>query len=376
MTGASFGAVGGAGAIWMVDDAATLWRLGPPRTTPVAGRTWVRHVGELREEPAVQFATADGDGGVLVVDRSSVSSLDPETGVQAPIAALPPKLGTVEAAMVVDDLLVLTTADEIVALGARDGRLRWRTPHGKSANVSPVVFGSALAFRSQGPSSELLLVSIRDGAVLGRIPTGSDAVGAPPVVCRGALVVPAGGGSLLVVSPGGSSAVASGFAPDVRSLGCDERRGRVWAVGIDGDHAVATWADAATGAVAGTVGLGPREVGPWDAVQVVGDTVVVPTLVAGIVGLDADTGAQRWSRPPGLLRGVRAVVIDGDVWIVDRTGRTEVLDARSGRVRWTERGLGEDLSAYNLLLAPVVAGHRVVLASPRALWALPLEGPR
>jgi outer membrane protein assembly factor BamB len=84
---------------------------------------------------------------------------------------------------------------------------------------------------------------------------------------------------------------------------------------------------------------------------VVGDLVVVPDLMGGLVGLDAASGAQRWARPGRMLArsATPAVWRDSTGAVLlcpisgegPGTGQITAIDAGNGTVLWTLGGLGQ-----------------------------------
>jgi len=95
----------------------------------------------------------------------------------------------------------------------------------------------------------------------------------------------------------------------------------------------------------------------------IGDVVVASTLRGVTVGLDADTGAERWRREAlDTLSQVRTAPVPlpgGMVFIADTGGDLAALDAATGAVRWTARAPGP------VYAMPAVADGTVVVTTTR-----------
>ncbi|MGY6410186.1 MAG: outer membrane protein assembly factor BamB family protein [Alkalilacustris sp.] len=123
--------------------------------------------------------------------------------------------------------------------------------------------------------------------------------------------------------------------------------GRVFVVGSDGTG----WAiDAATGQALWQLPGVPSAAGMVGgaAPAVAGGRVLMPFASGDVVGASAATGAQDWrTRVAGQRLGRTAalvtdiagdpVVVDGTVFVGNRSGRVAALDAASGAIRWSAR---------------------------------------
>lgn len=107
----------------------------------------------------------------------------------------------------------------------------------------------------------------------------------------------------------------------------------------------------------------PRQWGSASSPIVVGDVVVVtagPERRA-IVGLDAATGAERWSAPAETLANVwgtpatAAVDADRTDVVIAAPGELWGLNPATGKVRWYAPGAGEDGSNTSVVVADGVA---------------------
>jgi hypothetical protein len=83
-----------------------------------------------------------------------------------------------------------------------------------------------------------------------------------------------------------------------------------------------------------------------------------------------------WTHQVPVGRAGRIALLDGELWVVARSGLVEVLDPATGEVVRTERGLAEPIETYSQMFEPLGAGDRVVIPSETAIWGMDREVAR
>lgn len=91
----------------------------------------------------------------------------------------------------------------------------------------------------------------------------------------------------------------------------------------------------------------------------VGAMVVVGMLDGRVVGLDAETGTERWTTQASGQIQAPPVVVGGDVLIADDSGRVARLDPSTGAARWAVE------LAQPVYAAPAVADAGVYVSTAR-----------
>ncbi|MGZ3516616.1 MAG: outer membrane protein assembly factor BamB family protein [Vulcanimicrobiaceae bacterium] len=135
---------------------------------------------------------------------------------------------------------------------------------------------------------------------------------------------------------------------------------------------------------------------------VVGDTIFVESFDGRVTALDATNGHVRWSRAVGGVVMTTPIVADGIVVVGTGTSNTLIekpsrtiwgrpggdsivgLEARNGRILWTQRTIGEDMPSGALVRigntdAIVFANgdnhlRALAIRDGRLLWSMPIPG--
>lgn len=100
-----------------------------------------------------------------------------------------------------------------------------------------------------------------------------------------------------------------------------------------------------------------------------GDVVVAASTTGTIVGLSAETGAERWRRTdPAAAISFADITADGpDVFVTGESGELFVIEAATGAIRWRSvAGAGQGRFAS----APVADSDRLFIAGPTGFFAL------
>ena len=196
--------------------------------------------------------------------------------------------------------VVLAAADDGVVAFERDtGAIRWDATLGERANTPVVAGGRAVVSTWEG---SLVALDLADGRVAWRVPLPGPALG--PAATDGSVVV---------------ATWASGRAAGAVAVEAADGRPR-WAVPLEGD--------AVSGpAIAGGGGGGA---GPAIVVVVAGDIAAH--------GLDLADGTERWrtdTEGAGSPEVPPLALGDSEVLVAHRLGGLALLDAATGRSRWT-----------------------------------------
>jgi hypothetical protein len=104
-----------------------------------------------------------------------------------------------------------------------------------------------------------------------------------------------------------------------------------------------------------------------------GGTLIVPSGAGSAIGLDAETGAERWRLLPPRPRLGSLTVSDGLVWLVLENGFVVALDAERGELVARLTSLDQPLAGQGLSQRPARIGERMVFALGR--WLLAVELP-
>ncbi|MFB6192290.1 MAG: PQQ-binding-like beta-propeller repeat protein [Haloarculaceae archaeon] len=317
----------------------------------------------IRASPAVVDGTVYvGDGGD---GRGTVYAFDADAGEPAWTTGVGGTRGHVTAT---DTSVYVHAADQVVALAAGDGAVRWtRRPRGTD-DYPPAVYGGPVVagdrvfssvsgdFASDFSTNDdpgVLAMAAGDGARAWRFDFGDGTVG-------------------IADSPTGSPAVAAGtvYAGEAlnRFYALAPGTGRLqWEVGRPTSSGAGALAEIDPEAVAVTDGT-VYAAGPGS------DSFASPSLVA----LDAESGANRWAT--GLNDGFDRVgaydvlVADDTVYVADPFDppRLRAVRAGDGSVRWSlelDAGVRSLAAAGDRLFATTTAGDL------RALGAAAVSSP-
>jgi outer membrane protein assembly factor BamB len=355
--GFTLGVTAGDGAVWAVDDATVVRRLGPgPGGLTALQARWVHPFTDAPFSGS-GFPTTVGEfqgKAVLVDSGGAVYLVDPETGDPQRIGDDPESPSPASGDAVVDgDQLFMTLGGALRAIDLPSGALRWTDNGTTFVPNGPVVDGDKVIFLRSIP---------KDGGAVDADVTAFDRDTGDVLWTRH--LTPAGNGPTLagdvvvVGSPLSALDPADGSVrwqvePDrdvVGRPGYDATRDRVVAAlrHIDGNDITVDLVsvDAKTGAEQWRVPL-PGRPDFTEEVVVSGDLVLVPELGGPIATFDAASGASKWQfAPPLPSRHLGIVTVEnGQVWTFSSTAQVFVLDARDGAVLAQSSGLGSDIGS-------------------------------
>jgi outer membrane protein assembly factor BamB len=280
----------------------------------------------------------------------------------------------------------------LIAVGARDGRQRWKMPLRGSAMPSPALVDGVLVHHDGAgdvvgldPATGQLRYARHLGAVasmVGALPVGDGAFVTDGQFPSGVWKVRATDGATIwnAALPDAMSGVGDcPPASDGRRIFCDYigpvKPGDLAGAGVPGqEHVYAV--DAASGRWVWDVGLEAGMVPPrnesaiplFDRGTVFAGSAVAPYMHA----LDAASGKLRWrTKVHGPVKG-GVVAIDGAIYFGDFSGYLWALDETNGKVIGSKK---TDLS-FNVG-SPIVVGRTLVIGSTSGrVIALPLDDIR
>lgn len=376
-----FGPVAGGGALWTVDSRSVVRRIGGATDGPAHLRLdWLRQVNEppfamdlLRAAPILL-----GDVALAVDEGGRVVEVDPHTG------GLRLRFQTaVEAArlepVIAGDLLLLTNANSLTAVGLDDGAVAWQAAGGTTLRP-PVVAGDAVlwsAALADGSGARLAALDARTGAprwtrdfagvaIPGGVVATDEAVYTSAPVAR---LDPASGETVWEVAEltGGTG------SPTLSADGRTVYVGRLDPVA--GGEVIAL--DAADGAVLWRAALGQTTLSLLDRPWLDGGVLVIPTLSGSALGLNAATGALKWQAALPAPRFGAVTVADGRAYMALTNGQVVALSTADGAIiaRGGDREGG--LAGYAFAQRPLLIGGRLIVGFGSAFrgYTLP-EGAR
>lgn len=268
---------------------------------------------------------------LYVADVKGMSALDSTDGSERWAYATEeavvdrPQLGS-------DDGLYAVSYDGTLhAVGAADGRVRWKTEVGRGKEtLSPVVPGHQVLYVSRSGGT-LLAIDTADGAVRWTYSFEFDGFAPPPApkVHQGTVYVVAEQGVLHAVDSG-TGRKRWDFHAGPRLFTAPEAvAGRVYVCGSAESHALDTetgrpvWSSETPGA---------------NHPVLAGDALFHHDSTKALYALDSGTGKQRWRFPlPSEVRHAPTVA-DAVVYLTDDGGMLRAVDARTGKQLWSFSG--------------------------------------
>ncbi len=383
-----WGVTAGGGALWLADDNAFVWRLGPAATVgePTAlAPSWVLTSADDPLQMVGFYASLAEEGGqALTMDGAyNLYRLDPQTGDGERIGQLATAAGTPFLDPVVgDDTAWVVVGETLHAIDLNDGSERWATP-GAFALRPPAAASGELFWLArsgdlgaEGPGT-LLALDGATGEALWEAALG-DILFPGSVHVQGELVLtstpPAAwdreSGDLLWAAavegtPGGGGALSpDGDTFFVSLSDAENDRSRIVAL------------DTTDGSVRWETLLAGDFLDPFDTLWLSDDTLIVPSATGRgtLIGLSAATGAEQWRYEPDVALFGNVTVAEGRVWFTLQDGQVLALDARSGEVALHFSGLGTSLESLDALgQRPVVLDGTVIV--PIGLGFIGLELP-
>ncbi|HYN90177.1 MAG TPA: PQQ-binding-like beta-propeller repeat protein, partial [Ardenticatenaceae bacterium] len=375
----------GGGALWIADDNAVVWRLGPQRAGPVAlSPAWFATISDPPFELFYLSSTpAEYRGGAIVVDDArNVYLIEPESGEAVRLLDSDDQSGGPRVDPVVaGDTLLAVMGESLHAIGLPGGDPLWEF-EGTGLTYRPVtVAGNTVLWLTQPGSDEpgattgtLHALDLESGELRWRQPL------------RGALYV---GGAVVredtvfVATPPAAYDLATGeqlWQADVQEAAVggpalDESGQTLYValLDVEADRGSIAAIDAADGSVRWQAELAGEALSPIEPIWLSGDTLVVPSASGAIVGLAAGDGSQRWHDAPNPARLGAVTVAEGRVWHVLENGHVLALDAATGEVVAGFSELELNLSGVGIAQRPVVIGETLLV--PMGLTLLGFELP-
>lgn len=290
-----------------------------------------------------------GAGVLVVVGRSEVAALDPESGES--VWTVRRAKGTGGAPAVAGDLVLFVEGEgeesALVAVTAADGGSTWRAEIDAPSAGGVTVEGDRAYVATR--AGTLYSVELEDGTVAWTFPEepSGERFESAPAVAEG-----------LVLITGQDILDRSSF---LRALDA-ETGGRVWSYRPEaGGLGVSSASEGRGLVVAGMVGRQPEArafhasdgAARWATavrlpftgrqMPIVADPFVVLADAAGhVYRLDRESGDLRWTfRVPGFLLGGSPSISGGTVLVGDLTGQLSAIDLESGLLVW-KRSFGSD----------------------------------
>lgn len=256
------------------------------------------------------------------------------------------------------DTLVAMTDEDVIALSAETGEVRWEVAREPGPAGPAAIDGERVVYtEGAGSAGAVVAVSLEDGEEAWRIDTKSPVVGGVTVADDLAVVGGRDGTVRAIDVESGDeqwSFEASGRveAPAAVSDGLvvfvaeASQTGRATAYALDASTGKEEWS------------FSPDQVAFGASPVAVGDDLAVFGLGdLSVRGLELVTGRERWSAPSRAPFSARAApAFAGDVFIGDRVGHLYRLDPASGEERWVFRVPGSFLTG-----SPVVIGTVAVV---------------
>ncbi|HEX6208984.1 MAG TPA: PQQ-binding-like beta-propeller repeat protein [Actinomycetota bacterium] len=303
---------------------------------------------ELEDGPPAA-APVLGEAMLVVLGRSEVAALDPESGDE--LWSVERAEGTGGAPAVAGDLVLFVEGDgeeaALVAVGAPDGEEEWRTEiEGHAPGGVVVAEGRAYVASRRGT---VYAVDLDGGSVAWTFPenpAGRRFESAPAVAGDLLLVTGQITGertSFLQALDRETGEPAWGFRPEGIGLGISspsEEGGLVLAGTVDGRPRASAF-DLAGGGSEWTTDI--RFPFAGRQMPIVADSDVVIADAAGhLYRLDRSDGELRWTyRVPGFLIGGSPSIAGGSVVVGDLSGQVSAIDLESGLLVW-RRSFGDD----------------------------------
>jgi outer membrane protein assembly factor BamB len=232
-----------------------------------------------------------------------------------------PNVGVSSAPTLAGDSLYVggsVNSNEVIAIGAAEGRERWRFEAARHATTPAVADGTVYA--GGGKEKVVYAIDADTGEELWRFETEGEAMN-PPTVADGTVYVPDRSGHLYALNPGDGS---EQWSVQVGSTG-----GGSMSAGDESDRSRRSTGD---------------EPQIWGSVAVTNDSVYVPADDS-VVALDSD-GSRRWTIGRG---AVHPPVVAGDSLLITTSQRAFCLDTADGAERWhyevEDRAMGDAVYA-------------------------------
>lgn len=368
-------------AVWLTDRRSVIFRLGPalPAERPheLAVR-WVERRSSLsgQSERFVNTPVGHGTDLALVDTTSRIQILDPDSGTLRPIATLPKDgpLSPIDP-VIAGDTLLAVVGETLVATSLADGRHTWAQPGEGSTNRPPVADLDFVHWIHEASAAGGVVARALDAR------TGAERWTRRHGPAFSAGGAEAHGGVVYLSTPPMALDAASGqelWRSDLADLGLggpalDPEHATLY-VGLtaaDGSGVVAAL-NARTGVPIWRTRLAHGPLSLHERLWLSGSTLIVPSFTGAITGLDARTGAQRWTyTAPGSRMG-NVTVANGQVWLMLENAQVMVLDAPSGQLIARLSTVDVNVGSPRYRQRPYVSETRGVLASGHLLLGVDL----
>jgi outer membrane protein assembly factor BamB len=404
------GPIAGGGALWLADDGAVIRRLGPfgplGDTTALRASLARRATAPPFDGGLLIYSPVDYQGAAVVLDSGrNVHLLDPTTGRGVRLATAPgDSIVWPTDPVVAGDTLLVTIGTTLQALDLKTGIGRWSLPGGPISLRPPTVAGDVVLWLTARPVGPGVGSAGSASAGEGTGSAGAASAGEAQGVLY-ALSLADGEPRWQVALDGyqsiGGVLVHDGMAflstpPSAVDLGSGTQRWRATPSDLGGlsrggpalDAAGETLfvglveARAGTGHVAalGTsdghvrwrADLGAESLRDSERVWLDAGTLIVQATSGTVIGLDVETGRERWRYRPTAPRLGSVTVADGRAWLVLEDARVIGLDVQTGRPTLRFRDLNTSLNGQGINQRPAIVGGQLVVAIGRMLLAFPL----
>jgi outer membrane protein assembly factor BamB len=389
--GFAYGPATGGGNVWLSDDAANLWRIGPPGAQAQAlVPAWTHQ--PLYDEPFSKGAflvppVIYKDQLALVDNNDVIYLLDPLTGATTRLGEVPaPSASPLVAPAISGDTLLTLAGDALYANHLPDGRALWAfntgldTYHPPATNADTAAVLAWQAGDTNTLTATLSVLNLADGSLRWQTEI-TNALGAR---AAGGAVINAGvvylstppaafdlqTGKLLWQRADIHAMGGPGLSPDGATLyvGIPLSNSSGGIVAIDTSSGAVRWQTLLEGDYLGIFEQ------PWAD----GTSVIIPSASGThtAIALDAQTGNVRWRYQAAAQRFGTLGVSGGRVWLILMNGEVIGLDEGSGKPTARFNQLALDLqSVTGFAQQPVVTagGARVIVVLDTRLIGLATE---
>lgn len=366
-------------AIWLVDDRAGLWRLGPPRANIAAlNPVWTASVGEspFQQYGLTTSAAEYGERAVVLDKGAHVYIVDPQNGTIRRLGQILPEGSSAPIldSVVAGDTLFTIIGNTLVATNLGDGTQAWKS-EGATTSYRPVTVTKDMVMWTQ-----LEFDQTGAGVVHGTVTALDRATG--EVRWQNAMQ-----GRGLPSGVTVHDSVVYTAEPAAYDLATGEQKWRAtfdgWTVGepvtsADGqvlyvpasreETGIVLALDARDGKVLWQKPTSTDTPSFVDKAHRAEDTVIVSGLDGTVSALNAADGALRWNLKPPAPRLGTLSVQDGRVWMMLQDGRVMAVDAETGEP--TAQFSDVDVNMSGVTQHPIVVGGTVIVPYGTVLMGL------
>lgn len=381
-----FGPVLDGGALWLGDTNGTVWRLASPQDLQALTLQWNDSVGAPPFHQLLLTTTPTGyQNQIVVVDNDNrIYLLDPRNGNATPRGQIPDDTLTAQLdPLVVGDTLLTVVGKTLYATDLRDGSALWQAA-GDSSFFPPVATQDTVLWLTQayGQAGTPITLSARalDTGIERWHQTFNDLPFLGGLAVRGQTVYLSTPASAYNIRTGERLWLAADVSNGIGAPAVSDDGHIVLMAQVTETEDNLTALDASNGKVRWTRPV-KGSLSYLEPLQVSGNTLVAPFIspssasgLGGMVGLDMNTGAVRWTYTPPVPRVGDVTVQGGDVWFMLEDGEVVGLDAQNGTVGAVYRGMQENLNGVGRFQRPLVMNGLVVVTTGTNLWSLERGG--